>query len=137
MASIQSLWLISSVDNYAPAFYWSIIETNVGILSACLPTIRPLLEAYPLTSFFTKPTKYLSGIFQSIMRSSIDVRLDSMEHGLTEAEGEALGVRHHKTCALYDGSGIPPQDTVATVYTRKLSQTWYRDGSQSSKGDYD
>ncbi|KAH8588161.1 hypothetical protein B0O99DRAFT_747042 [Bisporella sp. PMI_857] len=28
----------------APAFYWATIETGVGIVSACLPTMRPLLS---------------------------------------------------------------------------------------------
>jgi len=28
----------------APAFYWATIETGVGIISACLPTMRPLFD---------------------------------------------------------------------------------------------
>ncbi|KAL1860248.1 hypothetical protein Daus18300_009302 [Diaporthe australafricana] len=27
----------------APAVYWTVIEANVGVISACLPTLRPLL----------------------------------------------------------------------------------------------
>lgn len=38
------------IDNYAPAFYWSVIECNVGILSACLPSLKPLLSAYAISS---------------------------------------------------------------------------------------
>jgi len=30
-------------DN-APAAYWSVVELNCGILCACLPTLRPLIQ---------------------------------------------------------------------------------------------
>ena len=89
---------------YAPPFYWSIIETNTGILSACLPTLRPLFKAYPLGSSFSKLIKSLSGGFRSTLRPSVDVRLNSMEHGLTEAESKALNVHQNKAYAVYDNT---------------------------------
>ena len=65
------------------------------------------------------------------MRSSTDVRLNSMEHGLTDAESEALGVHQNKAYAVYDGSNSAPQNPAAIIQTRKLSQTSYRDRTQS------
>ncbi|KAI9696286.1 MAG: hypothetical protein M1820_008209 [Bogoriella megaspora] len=33
---------IISLDNYAPIYYWTVIETSVGVISACLPTLWPV-----------------------------------------------------------------------------------------------
>lgn len=32
-------------DSRAPAVYWTVIEADVGVISACLPTLRPLLAS--------------------------------------------------------------------------------------------
>lgn len=44
----------------ATTTYWSIIELNVGILCACLPTLRPLASKYvpTLLGTRTKPSTY-------------------------------------------------------------------------------
>lgn len=97
-----------SQAHYAPAFYWSIVETNTGVLSACLPTLRPLAKAYPLTPSISKFFKSLSSSFRSTLRSQTDVRLNSMEHGLTAAESKALGVHQNKAYAAYDNSKSTP-----------------------------
>ncbi|KAJ8066897.1 hypothetical protein OCU04_004282 [Sclerotinia nivalis] len=69
---------------YAPVFYWTIIETNVGVLSACLPTLRPLQEQFLRNHPFTRLRKSFTHLFSlsNGKRSSSktgDVRLDSME----------------------------------------------------------
>ncbi|KAL9063649.1 MAG: hypothetical protein Q9161_009350 [Pseudevernia consocians] len=35
---------------FAPAIYWTLIETSLGVLSACLPVLRPLYKKYSLDS---------------------------------------------------------------------------------------
>ena len=91
-------------DNYAPAFYWSIIETNTGIVSACLPTLRPLFAAYPVVSSVSKFFKSLSSGIRSTRDPSTDIRLNSMEQGLTETQSKALNVHQNKAYAVYDES---------------------------------
>ena len=87
------------IDHYAPLFYWSIVESNTGVLSACLPTLRPLLEAYSLSSILAKATKPLSG---RVRHSSNHSRLNSLEHGLSE--GETSDIRHSGSFAKFDDS---------------------------------
>lgn len=106
--AITSLMLLQA--HYAPAFYWSIIETNTGILSACLPTLRPLAKAYPLTPSLSNLLKSLSGGFRSTLRSQSDVRLNSMEHGFSDMESKALGMHQNKAYAAYDSSKAASSD---------------------------
>jgi len=110
-----------SQAHYAPAFYWSIIETNTGILSACLPTLRPLAKAYPLTSSVSNFFKSLSSSFRSTMHLQTDVRLNSMEHGLTAAESKALGVHQNKAYAVYNNSRSTPSDRTGITCESRYS----------------
>ncbi|KAI9787990.1 MAG: hypothetical protein M1816_007294 [Peltula sp. TS41687] len=55
---------------YAPSFYWSVIETNVGVLSACLPTMRPLYRAYRLDSLMHKTSGSLRNLLSMTSSSS-------------------------------------------------------------------
>jgi hypothetical protein len=44
-AMFQALVFLPDRDyNESPAFYWATIETGTGILSACLPTFKPLFD---------------------------------------------------------------------------------------------
>ena len=126
-ATISSRLLTQVLDHYAPAFYWSTIETNAGILSACLPTLRPLFEAYPFKSILSNFTKQISSRFRSTLRSSTDFRLNSMEHGRTEAEDEAFRVRQTKPYAVYDGSIAAPQNPADVVDAKTSQRTRYHD----------
>lgn len=69
---------------YSQAYYWQIIEVNVGVLSACLPTLRPVQDHLRRNLSF----KRLRGWFRKLVSSSgqtntvSDIRLDSMEEGL-------------------------------------------------------
>lgn len=71
---------------YSQVYYWQIIEVNVGVLSACLPTLRPVQEHLTRNLSFT----YLRGSFTKLLTSSRgtdevrEIRLNSMEQGLTD-----------------------------------------------------
>ena len=110
-----------SQAHYAPAFYWSIVETNTGILSACLPTLRPLAKAYPLIPSICKLFNSLSSSFRSTLRSQTDVRLNSMEHGLTAAESKALGIHQNKAYAAYDDSRSTPSGRTGITCESRYS----------------
>ena len=69
-----------------------------------MPTLRPLFEAYPPTSFFSKITKQFSSGFRLRVPSSSEIRLTSMEPGLIKAESEALHGQRKKHYAVSDGS---------------------------------
>ena len=81
--------LTRSKDSYAPAFYWSIIETNVGILSACLPTLRPLYDGYKLKSITSRLTSTFN-TSKSALRSRDNVRLNSLEKGYSDSEHKGI-----------------------------------------------
>lgn len=38
----RSMMLMQISGIYAPVWYWAIIEAHVGVLSACLPVLRPI-----------------------------------------------------------------------------------------------
>lgn len=117
------LWLTLDPDRYAPAFYWSIIETNTGVLSACLPTLRPLFDEYPIVPLVSRLLGSLTTGFRSSMRSAGDHRLGSMEHGLNEVQSKALGVHQNKAYATYDDSHADPEIPNAIFYAQKFDVT--------------
>ena len=60
------------IDVQCPAFYWAAVEAGVGIISACLPTLRPLMNK-----------KGAESIIRSIQRrvmGSLHSRTQSTEH---------------------------------------------------------
>ncbi|KAI1108086.1 hypothetical protein F5Y14DRAFT_117777 [Nemania sp. NC0429] len=62
--------------SYAPVYYWTIIETNVGVLSACLPTLRPIQERISHKFSFSRRHLVLS-----LGEKSNDITPGSMEEG--------------------------------------------------------
>lgn len=82
---------------------------NTGVLSACLPTFRPLLEAYPISPTVSKLLKQFSDSFLSTIRPSSDVHLGSMERGLNEVQCRALGVNQNTAYATYAGNDAGPK----------------------------
>lgn len=68
------------IDDYNAAAYWSIIETNVGMLSACLPTLRPLYEGYRIDTIVSRLSSLGSGS-RSATTCRDDIRLNSLEQG--------------------------------------------------------
>lgn len=41
------------------AFIWSNIEVNIAVLSACLPTFRPLIQALLPSNLGSRPTEFV------------------------------------------------------------------------------
>ncbi|KAI1384974.1 uncharacterized protein F4822DRAFT_379315 [Hypoxylon trugodes] len=67
---------------YAPVYYWTIIETNAGILSACLPTLRPIQESVTRNFSFTKLRNSASQLFSSSSGKASNIRLGSMDRSM-------------------------------------------------------
>ncbi|KAI0897737.1 hypothetical protein F4806DRAFT_507575 [Annulohypoxylon nitens] len=67
---------------YSQVYYWTIIETNVGVLSACLPTFRPIQERLARYISFTKLRNSLTRLISSSSSKTTDIRLDSVEDGV-------------------------------------------------------
>ncbi|KAI4212892.1 MAG: hypothetical protein LQ351_004417 [Letrouitia transgressa] len=122
--------------NYAPAFYWSIIETNAGILSACLPTLRPIFKDYPTSVSFTRLIKSFTGSFRSAISSHKEVRLNSLEHsmekGLTDSDRQVLDMHQNRAYAIYDDSHSPPRSPTNIHYKSTYSVSGYPDLNRSS-----
>ncbi|CAD6445531.1 d13df1e8-b037-41a7-8638-858b8680bd96 [Sclerotinia trifoliorum] len=81
---------------YAPVFYWAIIETNVGVLSACLPTLCPLQERFLGSHPFIRLRKSFTNFLSSSngKRSNLagDIRLGSLEEEM-QLNGKNIPVR--------------------------------------------
>ena len=67
-------------ENYKASNQWSIIESNTGVLSACLPTLRPLYSGYRINSLMPKLTSFFRGS-RSTTLSKDNMRLDFIEQG--------------------------------------------------------
>ena len=88
-----------AADNYAPVFYWSIIETNVGVLSACLPTLRPLYKGYRLDTWVSR-FSFTFSTSRSTNRLADSIRLNSVEHGFNDYDNKAMPRLGHETYAV-------------------------------------
>lgn len=42
--ALHLVWLTSLTDNLAPTIYWTQLEGALAVVSACLPTMRPLFQ---------------------------------------------------------------------------------------------
>lgn len=73
---------MGTIDMYSQVYYWTIIETNVGVLSACLPTFRPIQERLARYISFTKLRNSLTRLISSSSSKTTDIRLDSVEDGV-------------------------------------------------------
>lgn len=49
-----------TIDLFAPAIFWTLIETSLGVVSACLPILRPLYKAYSIDSFINNVRSFTS-----------------------------------------------------------------------------
>ncbi|KAI1211426.1 uncharacterized protein F4807DRAFT_459003 [Annulohypoxylon truncatum] len=67
---------------FAQVYYWTIIETNVGVLSACLPTFHPIQEHVTRYFSFTKLRNSLAHLLSSSSDEASDIRLIPIEEGL-------------------------------------------------------
>ncbi|KAI5917036.1 hypothetical protein F4810DRAFT_698242 [Camillea tinctor] len=74
---------------YAPVFYWTIVETNVGVLSACLPTLRPIQECAIRNLSFSRLRSSAQYLLSPSSGKESGIRLSSMEEGLNPDSVEA------------------------------------------------
>lgn len=76
--------LIWTSGIYSEIFYWHIIEVHVGVLSACLPTLRPVQERLASSFSFTHLRDLVEKLLPLYTRTHevSRVRLDSMEERL-------------------------------------------------------
>ncbi|KAI1162527.1 hypothetical protein F5B18DRAFT_623305 [Nemania serpens] len=76
--------------HYAPVWYWAIIEAHVGVLSACLPVLRPIQ---------TRAASYLSSTKLHYLLFSGDkeskIAFDSSKHNLTSRSNESQSSNQH------------------------------------------
>ena len=106
--------LIGFLDHWAPSAVWTVVEPNLGIVSACLPMLRPLyrlLWGLPAT---LKGKVSSSGRNENkkVERSSSFTRLreppsndqwkaaDSLENGFPSTTIQAEGATGHEEGAL-------------------------------------
>lgn len=75
---LRALTLLS--DGYNTTTCWSIIETNVGVLSACLPTLSPVYETYLINIIVPKLSPLGSGS-RSAATCRDNIRLNSLDQG--------------------------------------------------------
>lgn len=96
-------------------------------MSACLPTLRPLFEAYPPSSLLSRLIKPFSSGFQSTRRSSTDIHRSSLEYGLNDVQSKALGVHQNSAHAMSDDSSPRPEIPKGILYQQKYSVNRYDD----------
>jgi len=86
----------------APAFYWATIEVGVGIVSACLPTMRPLISKSGPESILRSFSRKLSTSFSRTKLSqdyTMDNRSAASEAGIVSSVQSSRGEKTH----IYDG----------------------------------
>ncbi|KAI0194213.1 hypothetical protein F4808DRAFT_464518 [Astrocystis sublimbata] len=62
---------------YSPVYYWTIVESNVGVVSACLPTLYPVQQRVTSSRFFSS----LGTVFHKRQKPDT-FELGSLEGGL-------------------------------------------------------
>ena len=98
--------LNSLADSRDAAIQWSIIETNSGILSACLPTLRPLYNGYRIDLVLSKLSSFCRGS-RSTTRLKDNTRLNKMEQDFSEQAGKVPHRRAGDPFAIYDELDFP------------------------------
>ena len=94
-------------------YSWSIVETNVGVLSACLPTLRPLVEGRRFSSVFSRLSSSSRSESKSTTGYPDNIRLNTVESGLSEDSGSDARVRERYNFAVYEYSNVPVQKQKA------------------------
>ena len=114
-------FLVRALNSLAGNFYiaidWAIIETNVGILSACLPTLLPLYEGYRIDLLVSKLSSFWRGS-RSPTRLKDSIRLNSIEHGFSDGVGESSHRCADGPLAVYDELDSPIRRPVILPYRK-------------------
>ena len=88
----------------APAFYWATIETGVGIVSACLPTMRPLISKSGPGSIIQSVQRKLRGTFS---RSKLSLDSSSSNRRASEESKivkKAFFIARDEKSNVFDGA---------------------------------
>lgn len=69
------------IDNLAPTLYWTQLEAAFAVISACLPTLRPLFHGFSPESVF--------GSFRAKLALPLNIarRSTSDDHGRRHSQG--------------------------------------------------
>ena len=71
----------TSLDYTSPVFFWTNIEISLGVVSACLPTLRPLWTHYSKSKSSTTSAIPMKAYFKRRYRQFEDISLStSNEH---------------------------------------------------------
>jgi hypothetical protein len=88
----------------APAFYWATIETGIGIVSACLPTMRPLISKSGPGSIIQSVQRKLRGSFS---RSKLSQDSSSFNHRSSEESKivkKSVSIPRDEKAYVFDGA---------------------------------
>ena len=85
-----------------PLVLWSVVEANTGVISACLPTLRPIIETYR-PRLYSKITGSSSTRSKNVSDSYVKVRLNSLEHKNLEQPVDRSNEGSSPACLTYGG----------------------------------
>ena len=54
LATVENPLFRHATRGYMSVYFWTLIECNVGVLSACLPTLRPIYRHYKPSSVVSR-----------------------------------------------------------------------------------
>ena len=125
--------------NYFPGVLWNIIEPNIGIVSACLPTMRPILR-FLLTGSLQGTTSGKSSRASSgneeRERRSLGKRFGSDRSGGSgSGKGTFSGWKSTSASPPTSGkSGVSKWGSSIYIYTRNLRKESERDLNMEERG---
>jgi hypothetical protein len=104
----------------APAFYWATIKTGTGIVSGCLPTMRPLVSRSGPENIIRSVSRRVMG---SLSRNQLVQEDYTMEEVSREPSGESNGGKGH----IYEGPSVNSHQQFTTIEASEIenSQTHF------------
>ena len=97
------------VDDNVGAASWSAIECNVGIICACLPTLRPLVSRILPCTNWSYNRSVDSYNMPSRQTPTYSKRADDVESGVVMTDTNKLIAQIYKSCGDTGGQS-PPRD---------------------------
>lgn len=106
-SSVRHIPLTNAIDEVAPTSYWQVIEACIGILCACLPTLRPILSNIRLPFF--KP------LLESLRKKASSTQLRSKQSLPTSTIRHVSSARSlfAKRSASESGDGGSPRERAS------------------------
>ncbi|KAI1862665.1 hypothetical protein JX265_006964 [Neoarthrinium moseri] len=102
----------------SPSVYWLIVEANVGVISACLPTVQPLFPALKLDNIMSSMRKTLS--WRS--KSSTSLHSNDTHPNLVHREKHSDPYNSYTTVESSRGYS-PPDHQRGVEVTREIQRT--------------